>query len=247
MRVRIVTVSCTLNDIDCYGTKIICNSASAITLTMPASVTSKNEADSEIDNIGTANVTCCSRTISSQSHAHLVHTGAAWDVVLGGGSETDPVYAASASGGVVKTAYDHSQVTHAPSNAQKNSDIIKSEIEAKLIGTLTSHGHDGAVPSGGTINQIAAKNSATSFDLKWMNAPAAANGLPVGGAINQLPAKNSGTDFDMKWIDVPQAGNGLPPGGSATQILEKIDGTNFNTQWVAKPTGGGSVSIWGGM
>jgi hypothetical protein len=32
-----------------------------------------------------------------------------------------------------KTAYDHSQVTHAPSNAQKNSDITDAEIKAKYI------------------------------------------------------------------------------------------------------------------
>ena len=39
------------------------------------------------------------------------------------------------------TAYTHSQTAHAPSNAQKNSDITKSEIEAKLIGDITTHSH----------------------------------------------------------------------------------------------------------
>ena len=39
------------------------------------------------------------------------------------------------------TAYNHSQAAHAPSNAQKNSDITKAEIEAKLTGKLTSHTH----------------------------------------------------------------------------------------------------------
>lgn len=38
-------------------------------------------------------------------------------------------------------AHAHSQTTHAPSNAQKNSDITKAEIEAKLTGNLTSHSH----------------------------------------------------------------------------------------------------------
>ena len=38
-------------------------------------------------------------------------------------------------------AYTHSQSTHAPSNAQKNSDITKAEIEAKLTGEITSHSH----------------------------------------------------------------------------------------------------------
>lgn len=39
-------------------------------------------------------------------------------------------------------AYNHSQAAHAPSNAQKNSDITKAEIEAKLTGTITSHTHN---------------------------------------------------------------------------------------------------------
>ena len=39
------------------------------------------------------------------------------------------------------TAYNHSQAAHAPSNAQKNSDITKAEIEAKLTGNITSHSH----------------------------------------------------------------------------------------------------------
>ena len=39
------------------------------------------------------------------------------------------------------TAYTHSQTAHAPSNAQKNSDITKAEIEAKLTGDVTTHTH----------------------------------------------------------------------------------------------------------
>lgn len=41
------------------------------------------------------------------------------------------------------TAYSHSQSAHAPSDAQKNSDITKAEIEAKLTGAITSHSHAG--------------------------------------------------------------------------------------------------------
>ena len=40
------------------------------------------------------------------------------------------------------TAYNHSQAAHAPANAQKNSDITKAEIEAKLTGAITSHTHN---------------------------------------------------------------------------------------------------------
>jgi len=40
-----------------------------------------------------------------------------------------------------QTAYTHSQASHAPSDAQKNSDITKAEIENKLTGTITTHSH----------------------------------------------------------------------------------------------------------
>ena len=39
-------------------------------------------------------------------------------------------------------AYNHSQAAHAPANAQKNSDITKAEIEAKLTGAITTHTHN---------------------------------------------------------------------------------------------------------
>jgi hypothetical protein len=50
-----------------------------------------------------------------------------------------------------KTAYTHSQATHAPSDAQKNSDITKAEIEAKLVGEIISHTHAGG---GGGLTQM---------------------------------------------------------------------------------------------
>jgi hypothetical protein len=43
----------------------------------------------------------------------------------------------------VAGAITHSQSAHAPSNAQKNSDITKAEIEAKLTGQISSHSHAG--------------------------------------------------------------------------------------------------------
>lgn len=42
------------------------------------------------------------------------------------------------------TAYTHSQQTHAPLDAQKNSDITQAEIEAKLTGVIHTHSHDGS-------------------------------------------------------------------------------------------------------
>lgn len=64
------------------------------------------------------------------------------EIVSGGvtlGETSDTAY----RGDRGKIAYDHSQTTHAPSNAQKNSDILKSEIEAKLTGEISTHSHAG--------------------------------------------------------------------------------------------------------
>jgi len=47
-----------------------------------------------------------------------------------------------------KEAYDHSNEPHAPANAQKNSNITKGEIEAKLNGIIESHSHPGMIPAG---------------------------------------------------------------------------------------------------
>ena len=69
-------------------------------------------------------------------------------------------------------AYSHSQAAHAPSNAQKNSDITKAEIEAKLTGNITSHTHTAV--NGYTIwtgsqsdyNNISSKSSTTLYFIK---------------------------------------------------------------------------------
>lgn len=54
-----------------------------------------------------------------------------------GGITLDQVKADTAIAGAIS----HKDSAHAPNNAQKNSDITKEEIEAKLTGELTSHTH----------------------------------------------------------------------------------------------------------
>ena len=56
------------------------------------------------------------------------------------------------------TAYTHSQSTHAPSDAQKNSDITKAEIEDKLTGNITSHTHDQYLTEHQDISHLAEKD-----------------------------------------------------------------------------------------
>ena len=68
-------------------------------------------------------------------------------------------------------AYAHSQSTHAPANAQKNSDITKEEIETKLTGKISSHSHANCVPTGGTSGQVLAKVDETDYNTNWINPP----------------------------------------------------------------------------
>ena len=55
------------------------------------------------------------------------------------------------------TAYTHSQVAHAPADAQKNSDITKDEIEAKLIGDVSSHTHSQYLTEHQNLDEYASK------------------------------------------------------------------------------------------
>lgn len=190
------------------GYRIICNSSYPLAITLH-SATGRYDFELEIDNIGAGAVTCGGQTILQNSHAHVGNNGGtAWATVIGGGSLTlgessDMAY----RGDRGKTAYDHSQAAHAPSDAQKNSDITKAEIEAELTGTITTHGHNGLSPTGGTTGQVLKKASATDYDLAWGDSAAATNGIPSGGNAGQVLAKVDGTDYNAQWV--------TPSGGSA--------------------------------
>ena len=71
-------------------------------------------------------------------------------------NETDPMFTASVAASITETdktnwdaAKTHADSTHAPIDAQKNSDITKAEIEAKLTGEIDSHTHAG----GGVVSE----------------------------------------------------------------------------------------------
>lgn len=63
-----------------------------------------------------------------------------------------------------KVAYDHSQSAHAPSTAQKNSDITRAEIEAKLTGQVSTHSH-------ASDSTKAPTNHASPSDLYGLSTP----------------------------------------------------------------------------
>ena len=56
----------------------------------------------------------------------------------------------------VAGAITHSTSSHAPIDAQKNSDITKAEIEAKPTGEISSHSHAGG--SGLTQAEVLTRN-----------------------------------------------------------------------------------------
>ena len=88
---------------------------------------------------GSGNVSWTLAEIGAAASSHGTH------LTLGTGSGN------AYRGDYGNTAYKHSQAAHAPSNAQKNSDITKAEIEAKLTGNITSHTHSAyAAASHGT-------------------------------------------------------------------------------------------------
>ena len=89
---------------------------------------------------------------SDTDHAH------AWGEITGKPATFTPTLGTTSStafrGDQGKAAYDHSQAAHAPSNAQKNSDITKAEIEAKLTGTITSHNHNSSYHTKTEVNNM---------------------------------------------------------------------------------------------
>lgn len=97
------------------------------------------------------------------------------------------------------TAYTHSQAAHAPSNAQKNSDITKAEIEAKLTGTISSHTHAGNtihyIPNSSFTTTAGNGSSGSYLSTKWSVANVNGITVPTDGMIIsvRVPAAGVGT------------------------------------------------------
>lgn len=104
----------------------------------------------------------------------------------------------------------HVASAHAPSNAQANADITKAEIEAKLIGEISSHTHAGgsqAFPIGSVFIAVVSTDPATLLGYGTWSAIAAGRVLvgrdaadtdfdvaeETGGAKTQTPSAHAGT------------------------------------------------------
>lgn len=102
----------------------------------------------------------------------------------------------------LKTAYDgavtHAGSTHAPTNAQKNSDITKAEIEAKLTGNLTSHTHDAEREKAQSeVKSIVTKSSA--FTLALVEAGAYIRSTSASAITCTVPT-NATVAFPVKTV-----------------------------------------------
>lgn len=120
-----------------------------------------------------------------------------------------------------KIAYDHSQSAHAPSTAQKNSDILKSEIEAVFTGTITSHAHN--------LNDLTEKNFAS-----LANKPTTLSGYGITDAAPSSHIGATGTAHG--------AATTLVNGFMSSTDKSKLDGISAGANAYVHPNHTGDVT-----
>lgn len=88
----------------------------------------------------------------------------------------------------------HITAVHAPSNAQKNSDITKGEIEAKLTGEISSHTHAGG-GGGASLTRISGSSGAAGADFTFqrLSANATANSTTTPTTVMTTTGLGAGT------------------------------------------------------
>lgn len=99
-----------------------------------------------------------------------------------------------------KTLIDNHTLLHAPVDAQKNSDITKNEIEAKLTGNILSHTHD-YEPANSNIQMHVANKEHINIDTLGNINP---NGIYRSIASIYRVAKLLGTDKHVNMTDYGQ-------------------------------------------
>lgn len=119
-------------------------------------------------------------------------------------------------------AKNHADSAHAPANSQKNSDITKAEIEAKLTGVITSHSHTLGAPTAhkdthlpGGADAIPAATTSVS-GLMSPTDKAKLDGV-AAGANNYVHPTTEGNRH-------------IPTGGASGQVL-KYGGAGGTASW----------------
>ena len=141
-----------------------------------------------------------------------------WDDVLNKPSVFNPVIGETSTtafrGDYGKIAYEHSQLNHAPSNAQKNSDITKSEIEDKLTGIITTHTHDSLYYTEKEIDAKLANKANLSHG----------NHVPDKGAADNTMFLRS----DNTWAKISSSVVGTIESADKLTTARTINGTAFD-------------------
>ena len=141
----------------------------------------------------------------------------------------------------------HVAQAHAPANAQKNSDITKAEIEAKLTGEISSHTHAGgggaaldAWPVGSVYIAVDSTSPATRFGGGTWSAFGAGKvlvGLDSGDADFDTAEETGGA----KTVTLTAAQSGLPQHTHVQDAHSHVENNNSATTgglagWAARDT-----------
>ena len=139
------------------------------------------------------------------------------------------------------TAYNHSQAAHAPVNAQKNSDITKAEIEAKLTGSITSHNHNGQYYTETEINnKITTIND--TIDTKEATLQAAINGKAPSSHSHNVITSQDTRSVNTSPKEVP---NGLSVHLKFNSTDGLDDGGTYHSTLMIKGWNDKSGGPWG--
>ncbi len=128
----------------------------------------------------------------------------------------------------------HIASVHAPSNAQKNSDITKAEIEAKLTGTIASHIHspDHAHSNKAVLDKINMSGSEASFDLSDLVTTDELGAAGYGNMLKSVYDSNNNGKVDnaesadnVSWAGVNNKPSTYPPSSHNHNYLPLTGGT----------------------
>lgn len=114
-------------------------------------------------------------------------------------------------------AYTHSQSSHAPANAQKNSDITKEEIETKLAGTITTHNHSGTYEP-----VISTKNTAFNVNFETTATNIKINGTQSLGSLSTVARADHIHPADTTKVPTTRTINSKPLSSDITLTLDDI-------------------------
>ena len=157
-----------------------------------------------------------------------------------------------------KASYDgaatHAAAAHAPSDAQKNSNISKAEIEAVLTGQLSSHTHAGggvAFPVGAVYINVTGVNPGTELGYGTWSAFGAGKilvGLDAGDADFDTAEETGGAktvtstgSVSAPTITVNALSGGTRKGGT-TNPASIIENGNTPTASASAPTYTGNAT-----